>query len=513
MFKRILIANRGEIAVRITRACRELDIETVAVYSEADRESLHVKYADYAYPIGPAPSTQSYLNVERIIEVAKKSGAAAVHPGYGFLAENSNFAARCSAEGIVFIGPSPEVIDQMGDKVKAREIMKAAGVPVVPGSDGILTSEQEVVNTAETVGYPFMLKAVAGGGGKGLRLVRSRREISSAFRAVGSEAASSFGDPRLYVEKYIERPRHVEIQILADKYGRVLHLYDRECSIQRRHQKVIEESPAPGLEDRTRRRIGRIAIQGARAVRYVGAGTLEFLLDQGQNFYFLEMNTRLQVEHAVTERVVGIDLVKAQIEVAAGGFLPWRQRHITQTGHAIECRIYAEDPENDFMPCPGKIEGLRLPEGLGLRNDCGVYEGAEVPIYYDPMIAKLITWGENRVEAILRMRRALREYQVRGIKTNISFHQWILRHPRFMSGDVNTGFIDQEYRSTSKEEVFPHKEIALASAAIAALHREQESTLGLLAKGAAEQSKWRERGKLDALRPVSSLSQRGWRRS
>src|SRR5918994_819700 len=301
MFKRILIANRGEIAVRIARACRELDIETVAVYSEADRESLHVKYADYAYAIGPAPSAQSYLNIERMIEVAKRSRAEAVHPGYGFLAENSQFAKRCGAEGIVFIGPS---------------------------------SEAEVLSTIEAIGYPCMLKAVAGGGGKGLRLVRSRREVSSEYRAVGSEAASSFGDPRLYVEKYIKKPRHVEIQILADKYGRVLHLFDRECSIQRRHQKVIEESPAPGLDDRTRRRIGRIAIQGARAVRYVGAGTLEFLLDQEQNFYFLEMNTRLQVEHAVTERVVGIDLVKAQIEIAAGGSLPLRQRHITQTGHA-----------------------------------------------------------------------------------------------------------------------------------------------------------------------------------
>ncbi|HEX6436185.1 MAG TPA: acetyl-CoA carboxylase biotin carboxylase subunit [Candidatus Binatia bacterium] len=513
MFKRILIANRGEIAVRIARACRELDIETVAVYSEADREALHVKYADYAYAIGPAPSVQSYLNIDRIIEVAKRSHAEAMHPGYGFLAENSQFAKRCLAEGIVFIGPSPEVIDQMGDKVKARAIMKAAGVPVVPGSDGILTSEEQVLSTLEAIGYPCMLKAVAGGGGKGLRLVRSRREVSSAYRAVGSEAASSFGDPRLYVEKYIEKPRHIEIQILGDNYGRVLHLFDRECSIQRRHQKVIEESPAPGLDDRTRRRIGRIAIQGARAVRYVGAGTLEFLLDQEQNFYFLEMNTRLQVEHAVTERVIGIDLVKAQIEIAAGGYLPWRQRHITQTGHAIECRIYAEDAENDFMPCPGKIEGLRLPEGLGLRNDCGVYEGAEVPIYYDPMIAKLITWGENRVEAILRMRRALREYQVRGIKTNISFHQWILRHPNFMSGKVHTGFIDQEYHSTSKEEVFPHKEIALASAAIAAMHREQESTLGLLARGAAEPSKWRERGKRNALRLQPPFHARGWRRS
>lgn len=513
MFKRILIANRGEIAVRIARACRELDIETVAVYSEADRESLHVKYADHAYLIGPAPSTQSYLAIDRIIDVCKKSRAEAVHPGYGFLAESAAFSQHCKDAGIVFIGPSAQVIDQMGDKVKARQIMKAAGVPVVPGSDGILTSEEDVVQTIESIGYPCMLKAVAGGGGKGLRLVRSRREVPSAYRAVRSEAASSFGDSRLYVEKFIERPRHVEIQILADNYGHVIHLYDRECSIQRRHQKVIEESPSPGLEDRTRRRIGRIAIQGARAVGYVGAGTLEFLLDQEQNFYFLEMNTRLQVEHAVTERVVGIDLVKAQIEVAAGGYLPWRQRHITQTGHAIECRIYAEDPEQDFMPRPGKIEGLRLPEGLGLRNDCGVYEGAEVSIYYDPMIAKLICWGENRVEAILRMRRALREYQVRGIKTNISFHQWILRHPRFMSGDFNTGFIDQEYRASNSEEVLPHKEIALASAAIAALHGEQERTLRLLAQGAAEPSKWREQGKRNALRRNGSSGSPGWRRS
>jgi acetyl-CoA carboxylase biotin carboxylase subunit len=513
MFKRIVIANRGEVAVRIARACRELDIETVAVYSEADRESLHVKYADYAYSVGPAPSVQSYLVADRIIEVAKKSGAEAIHPGYGFLAENAGFARRCEQEGVVFIGPSPGVIEQMGDKVKARQVMKAAGVPIVPGSDGILMSEAEVLEIAETIGYPFMLKAVAGGGGKGLRLVRSAREISSAYRAVGSEATSSFGDPRLYVEKYIEKPRHVEIQILADQYGRVIHLFDRECSIQRRHQKIIEESPAPALDDRTRRRVGRIAIQGARAVGYVGAGTLEFLFDADGNFYFLEMNTRLQVEHPVTEGVVGIDLVKAQIEVAAGGYLPWRQRHISQTGHAIECRIYAEDTEADFMPCPGRIEGLRLPEGMGVRNDCGVYEGAEVPIYYDPMIAKLIVWGENRVEAILRMRRALREYQVRGIKTNIAFHQWILRHPRFMSGDFNTAFIDDEYRPITKEEIYPHKEIALASAAIAALHREHEFALALLARGAAEPSKWREQGKRSSLRPLPSFPGRGWGRS
>ncbi|MBI2351644.1 MAG: acetyl-CoA carboxylase biotin carboxylase subunit [Deltaproteobacteria bacterium] len=512
MFKRLLIANRGEIAVRIIRVCRELDIESVAVYSEADRDSLHVKYADYAYPVGPPPSVESYLAIDRIIEVAKKTGADAIHPGYGFLAENSEFARSCSENGIVFIGPSPEIIEQMGDKVKARAIFKAAGIPVVPGSDGILSSEEEVVRVAQNIGYPFMLKAVAGGGGKGLRLVRSEREIPSAYRAVRSEAASSFGDSRLYVEKYLDRPRHVEVQILADQYGKVVHLYDRECSIQRRHQKIIEECPAPALDYRMRRSIGRVAIQGARAVGYVGVGTLEFLLDRDKNFYFLEMNTRLQVEHAVTERVVGIDLVKAQIEVADGANLPWRQRHISPTGHAIECRIYAEDPENDFMPCPGKIDGLRLPEGLGVRNDCGVYEGAEVPVYYDPMIAKLIIWGENRVEAILRMRRALREYQVRGIKTNIPFHQWILRHPRFMAGDFNTGFIDDEYRYMRKEEIYPHKDIALASAAIAALHREQERALRLLEKGAAEKSNWRGAGRRASLRPASGFSGKSWKR-
>ena len=505
MFKRILIANRGEIAVRIIRACRELNIETVAVYSEADRHGLHVKYADYAYLIGPPPSTQSYLAPERILEVAKKSGVEAIHPGYGFLAENGDFARRCLQGGFVFIGPSPEVIDQMGDKVTARAIMKAAGVPVVPGSVEVLNSEEEVLQIAETIGYPFMLKSVAGGGGKGLRLVRSAGEIRSAYRAVRSEASSSFGDPRLYMEKYLERCRHVEVQILADQYGKVVHLYDRDCSIQRRHQKIIEECPAPSLDDRTRRNISRAAVQGAKAVHYVGLGTLEFLLDQEKNFYFLEMTPRLQVEHTVTESTTGIDLVKVQIEVAAGGHLPWPQRRIRLTGHAIECRIYAEDSEADFMPCPGKIEGLRLPEGFGVRNDCGVYEGAEISIYYDPMIAKLIVWGESRIEAIIRMRRALREYQVRGIKTNISFHQWIMRHPRFMAGDFDTAFVEDERRFMAKEDLFPHRHVALASAAIAALYREQKLAVRRLERGASEKSEWRETGKRESLRLVSGM--------
>ncbi len=509
MFKRILIANRGEIAVRIIRACKELDIETVAVYSEADRDALHVKYADYAYLIGPPPSLQSYLAVERILDAAKQSAAEAIHPGYGFLAENADFARRCLEEGFVFIGPSPDVIDQMGDKVKAGEIMRAAGVPVIPGSGKVLETEEEVLQSAEAIGYPLMLKSVAGGGGKGLRLVRSPQEIRSAYRAVRSEASSSFGDSRLYVEKYLEHCHHVEVQIIGDQHGRVIHLYDRECSIQRRHQKIIEECPAPALDNRIRRNIGRVAIQGAKAVRYVGLGTIEFLLDTERNFYFLEMNTRLQVEHAVTERVVGIDLVKAQIEVAAGTRLPWRQRHVRLTGHAIECRIYAEDPETDFMPCPGKIEGLRLPEGLGVRNDCGVYEGAEIPIYYDPMIAKLIVWGENRVDALIRMRRALREYQVRGIKTNIAFHQWILRHPRFMAGDVDTAFVDDERRFIGKEELYPHRHVALASAAIAALHREQERAMQVLQQGAQEKSEWRETGKRESLRVMPERQTQG----
>ena len=509
--RKVLIANRGEIAVRIIRACRELGMATVQIYSEADRNSLAVRLADECTCIGPAHSSRSYLNADAIVAAARMHRADAIHPGYGFLAENGEFARRCKENRIVFIGPSPEVIEQMGDKVRARAVMKAAGIPVVPGSEGVLNSEEEVTRVAAMIGCPFMLKAVAGGGGKGLRLVRFPRELPAAYRAVRSEAASSFGDPRLYVEKYLDRTRHVEVQILADQYGKVVHLYDRECSIQRRHQKIIEECPAPGLDYKLRRNIGRVAIQGARAVGYVGVGTLEFLLDRQRDFYFLEMNTRLQVEHSVTERVVGIDLVKAQIEVAAGAYLPWRQRHIAPTGHAIECRIYAEDPENDFMPCPGKIEGLRLPEGQGVRNDCGVYEGAEVPIYYDPMIAKLVIWGENRVEAILRTRRALREYQVRGIKTNIPFHQWILRHPRFMAGDFNTGFIDEEYRFKRKEEVYPHKDIALASAAIAALHREQERALRLLEKGAAEKSNWREAGRRAALRSSGSVG-KGWKR-
>ena len=506
MFKRILVANRGEIAVRIIRACRELDIESVAVYSEADRDALHVKYADYSYPVGPAPSTESYLRIDRIIDAARKSRADAIHPGYGFLAENADFARACDEAGIVFLGPSPEVIKQMGDKVNARALMKKARLPVIPGSEDILSSEEEVFETAAAIGYPCVLKAVAGGGGKGLRLVESSDEIRSAYRAARSEAASSFGDSRLYVEKYLDRCRHIEVQLLADIYGKVLHLYTRECSIQRRHQKIIEECPAPTIDTRMQKAMGKTAAQGARALGYTGVGTMEFLVDREKNFYFLEMNTRLQVEHAITERVVGIDLVKAQINVAAGTPLPWSQRQIRTTGHAIECRIYAEDPETDFMPCPGRIEGLRLPEGFGIRNDCGVYEGADIPIHYDPMIAKLIVWGEDRAEALRRLKRALREYQVRGVKTNIPFHQWLLRHPQFIEADVHTGFVDEQRGFMTMQEVYPDRHVALASAAIVALHREQERALRMVEKGAAEKSEWRETGRREALQLPAGVS-------
>ena len=364
MFKRILVANRGEIAVRIIRACRELDIESVAVYSEADRDALHVKYADYSYPVGPAPSAESYLRIDRIIDAARKSRAEAIHPGYGFLAENPAFARACGEAGLVFLGPAPDVIKQMGDKVHARALMKKAGLPVIPGSDDILSSEEEVLETAEAIGYPCVLKAVAGGGGKGLRLVESGNEVRSAFRAVRSEAASSFGDSRLYVEKYLERCRHIEVQLLADIYGKVLHLFTRECSIQRRHQKIIEECPAPSIDVRMQKAMGKTAAQGAKALKYTGVGTMEFLVDRQKNFYFLEMNTRLQVEHAITERVMGIDLVKAQINVAAGMPLPWSQRQIQGAGHAIECRIYAEDPRDRLHALSRQDRGAAPARGL-----------------------------------------------------------------------------------------------------------------------------------------------------
>jgi acetyl-CoA carboxylase, biotin carboxylase subunit len=440
--KKILIANRGEIAIRIMRTSREMDILTVAVFSDADRTSQHVRYADEAWYIGKAPSSESYLNIERIIEAAKKSGADAIHPGYGFLSENAQFARRCKEEGITFIGPSPEVIEQMGDKIKARETMIKAGIPVVPGTEGKINSEEEALSAIRDIGMPVMIKASAGGGGKGMRLVYKTEEVVSAVRAARSEAQTAFGDDSVYIEKYITSPHHIEFQILGDNHGNVIHLFERECSVQRRHQKMIEETPSPLMTPELRAKMGEAAVEAAKAVNYTGAGTIEFLADNDLNFYFLEMNTRLQVEHPITERVTGIDLVKQQIKIAEGHALEYKQEQLIQRGHSIECRIYAEDPDNNFMPSPGKIYKITEPLGLGVRTDGYVYEGYEIPIYYDPLISKLIVWGSSRDEAIRRMRRALYEYKITGVKTSIKFLERIMNNMDFISGKYDTHFIE-----------------------------------------------------------------------
>ncbi|RMG60049.1 MAG: acetyl-CoA carboxylase biotin carboxylase subunit [Deltaproteobacteria bacterium] len=477
MFSRILVANRGEIAVRVIRACREMGIETVAVYSDVDRHALHVRYADYAYRLGPAPASESYLNMEKIIEVARKSGAQAIHPGYGFLAENAEFAKRLEEEGIKLIGPSSEAMRVMGSKTLARQTVTKAGVPVIPGTLEPLATEEEVVETAREIGYPVMLKAAAGGGGKGMRLVRDESEILSALRMARSEAKSSFGDDSVYIEKYIEKPRHVEIQILADSHGNVVHLFERECSIQRRHQKVIEESPSPFIDDETRKRMGEVAVAAARAVNYENAGTVEFLVDADKNFYFLEMNTRLQVEHPVTEMVTGIDIVKEQIRIAAGEPLSFTQEQVRQVGHAIECRIYAEDPDRNFFPCPGLIERLRTPGGPGVRDDSGVFEGFEIPMHYDPMISKLIVWGKDRAEAIARMKRALSEYVITGVKTTIPFHIRVMNNRHFIEGDFDTNFIDKVFFKEEAERELPEPEVAMLAGAIERFRRELRESL------------------------------------
>ena len=449
--KKILIANRGEIAIRVMRTCRELDIETVAIYSDADRTSLHVRYAHEAYNVGPASSSESYLNIEKIIDVAKKAQADAIHPGYGFLSENSKFSRRCNEEGIIFIGPSPEVIDKMGDKIQAREAMTAAGIPVVPGTDGEVKTEEEVLRVIKEIGLPVMIKASAGGGGKGMRLVQNENEVVSAVRAARSEALSAFGNDAVYIEKYITSPHHIEFQILADNHGNAVHLFERECSIQRRHQKMIEETPSPLMTDELRDKMGKAAVEAALAVGYSGAGTIEFLVDNNLNYYFLEMNTRLQVEHPITERVTGVDLVKAQIKIAEGLELDFKQEQLWQRGHSIECRIYAEDPDNNFMPSAGKIYKISEPLGLGVRTDGYVYEGYEIPIYYDPLISKLIVWGKTRDEAIRRMRRALYEYKITGVKTSIKYLEKIMNAPDFTKGKYDTHFIEKNKAYLSKD--------------------------------------------------------------
>ncbi|MCS6874302.1 MAG: acetyl-CoA carboxylase biotin carboxylase subunit [Pyrinomonadaceae bacterium] len=444
MFSKILIANRGEIACRVIRACRDLKIKTVVVFSDADKDALHVRMADEAYHIGPSPSTESYLRGDKIIEAAKKSGAEAIHPGYGFLSENANFVREVENNGIVFIGPPPEAMEAMGGKISARKIAIQAGVPVVPGTTEPVRSFEDALETAMKYGFPIMLKASAGGGGKGMRLVEREEDLKSAFETAQGEARSAFGDDSIYIEKAIVRPRHIEIQVFSDKHGNHVHLGERECSIQRRHQKVIEECPSPINDHELRLKMGECAVRIAKAVNYVGAGTVEFLVsDETREFYFLEMNTRLQVEHPITELVTGIDLVVEQIKVAAGEKLSFSQEDIRWIGHAIECRIYAEDFENNFMPSPGKITRLKVPQGNGIRDDSGVYEGSEVSIFYDPMISKFCVYGRDRAEAIRRLRRALQEYEIGGIKTTLPFFREIIEDEEFKEGLIDTGFISR----------------------------------------------------------------------
>ena len=443
MIKKILVANRGEIAVRIMRSCREMGILSVAVYSEADRTSMHVRYADEAYYIGPSPSNESYLKIDTIINIAIETKVDAIHPGYGFLSENADFSRKVKENGIIFIGPSPEAISSMGDKVTARTLMETSGIPIVPGTQKSLATTEELRAVAGKIGYPIMVKASAGGGGKGMRLVKNESELETAYSMAKSEAKSAFGDDTVYIEKYIESPHHIEFQILADQYGNTVHLFERECSVQRRHQKVIEETPSPHMTPELRQTMGQYAIKAAQSVQYVGAGTIEFLVDDNRNFYFLEMNTRLQVEHPITERITGIDIVKEQINIADNKPLPFKQEELVIHGHSIECRIYAEDPQNNFMPNPGIIKHISEPLGLGVRTDGYVYKGYEIPIYYDPMISKLIIWAKTRKEAIDRMKRALFEYKITGVKTSIPFLEKIMDTPDFKSGKYNTHFIEK----------------------------------------------------------------------
>ena len=469
MFKKILIANRGEIACRVIRTCREMKIGTIAVYSDADKDALHVRMADEAYNIGPPASAQSYLSAEKIIEVAKRAGAEAIHPGYGFMSENAEFVREVTKAEITFIGPPPEAMEGLGGKMSARKIAIEADVPIVPGTTEPLVSFVEAKTTAAAIGYPVMLKASAGGGGKGMRLVFNESELKSALEGAQSEALAGFGDDAVYVEKAVVRPRHIEIQVFSDTHGNHVYLGERECSIQRRHQKVVEEAPSPINSAELRKAMGECAIKVSKAVNYVGAGTVEFLVsDLDKSFYFLEMNTRLQVEHPVTELVTGFDLVREQINVAWGEKLSFTQDDVSIRGHAIECRVYAEDPETNFMPSPGRIERLRLPHGPGVRDDGGVYEGADVSIYYDPMISKLAVHGRTRHEAIDRMRRALMEYEVGGIKTTLPFFRALMEDEEFIAGNLDTGFIPRfNERRTPAEISESDKDLAVIAAALA----------------------------------------------
>lgn len=494
MFNKVLIANRGEIAVRILRACRELGMQTVAVYSEADRHALHVRYADEAYLLGAAQSRDSYLRGEKIIEIARKCGSGAIHPGYGFLAERADFAQACLDAGLAFIGPRPSAIAAMGDKAVARATVARAGVPVVPGTEGEGSlRDDDLLQLAPQIGFPLLIKATAGGGGKGMREVRTLEEMPGLLQAARREAEASFGDSNVYLEKLVEGARHIEMQILADEHGNVVHLGERECSLQRRHQKLLEESPSPfvGENEELRQQMGQVAVRAAQAVHYVNAGTIEFLVDKDKNFFFLEMNTRLQVEHPVTELVTGLDIVKEQIRIARGRHLRYQQGDVKMKGWAIECRINAEDPYNNFLPSTGRISHSILPTGPGVRVDTGVFPGFEISPYYDSLISKLIVWGETRAEAILRMRRALEEYKIVGVRTNIPFHQNLMDSHRFMGGQFDTRFVEERFSMDAPEEGRGSRpEIAAIFATLVA-HHETQLAAHVIQRGERDTSNWK----------------------
>ncbi len=493
--KKILIANRGEIAVRIIRACREMGIESVAVFSDADRTAAHVRLADEAYGIGESPSAKSYLVMENILDAAKKSNADAIHPGYGFLSENGDFAKRVHDHGILFIGPSAESMAMMGNKMEARKLAKKCGVPTVPGTEEGIKDRKEAIAIAESVGFPILIKAAAGGGGKGMRVVTRLSELDEAIERAQGEARSAFGNDTVYIEKYVTKPRHIEIQILGDQYGRIVYLGERECSIQRRHQKVIEEAPSSIVTPELRKRMGESAVALAREANYFSAGTLEFLVDADKNFYFLEMNTRLQVEHPVTEMVTGLDLVKEQIRIASGEPLSFKQEDIVIDGHAVECRIYAEDCENNFAPSIGKIEHLEPSYGPGIREDSGIFEGDTIHIYYDPMISKLVAWGKDRPEAIRRMTRALKEYAIVGVETTIPFCLFVMENQHFIRGNFDTGFVAQEF-SPDKLKYKEEKMAAVAAAVYDYVRKKtQQANLAAMSDHSGKASTWKREGR------------------
>ncbi len=516
-FQKVLIANRGEIAVRIIRACRELGLSSVAVYSDADRNTLHVRMADEAYHIGPSQASKSYLNIPIIIETAKRAGAQAIHPGYGFLSENADFVDACNEAGLIFVGPSAEAQREMGEKTAARRTAQAAGVPIVPGAMSDIESDKEAQEIAARIGYPLLLKAAAGGGGKGIRFVRDPNDLLPSLRTARSEARSAFGDGRIYIEKAVLPARHIEVQFIADTHGHVVHLGERECSIQRRHQKLIEESPSPAIDEALRAKMTSAVVNLVRAIGYVNAGTAEFLLGPDRSFYFLEVNARIQVEHPVTEWVTGIDLVQEQFRVAAGLPLSFTQEHIVFRGSAIECRISAEDPENHFLPATGTVLALQEPSGPGVRVDSGLYAGMQVPLFYDPLLSKLIVWGRDRQQAIARMRRALAEYRVLGVRTTLPFARWLVENPRFIAGDLSTDFVAEEWETrmaraiaeaiegqeqAQEEGIADEQVAALAASLLMDEFREAEKLRRrplAAANGAGEVSRWREAGRREMI--------------